>query len=117
MSQRCAGSSISAIARLTHHLATEPAHRLDREVLKFLFDPLGRQLVRGFRLLGIAEDRDRRDGPLAGADGLVGDEAGLLSHGLRKVAVDAMHEILDRAGSDTIGSNAQVHGCSSRVSR
>ena len=58
------GSSISAIARLT--ITSPPNRTLDSvcEVLKFLFDPLGRQLRSRLPPASASpEDRDRRDGP------------------------------------------------------
>src|SRR5437868_1141416 len=93
-----------------HDLAAEDAQALHVEVAELLGHPLGRELVGGLGLLSLAERRDGGDGALAGVDRLVADEARLLGEGLGHVAIDEVHERIDRSLADTVRPDAHEHG-------
>jgi len=55
------------------------------------------------------ERRYRRDRPWAGLSDLIRDEARLLDESFRKIAIDAVHERVNRSGSDSVRPHGHEH--------
>jgi hypothetical protein len=59
-------------------------------------------------LLALVEQRDRGHRQVAHMGDLVGDEAGLLNKRFGEIAIDSMHELIERALSDAVRPDAHV---------
>jgi hypothetical protein len=108
--QWCAGSSRSAIARLTITSPPMTPMRSTSKSARRFRQPLCRQLVGPPGLVTLVEHRDRRHSAVSRTGDLAGDEAAFLRKRIGEIAIDSMHELIDRAVSDAVRPDAHVHG-------
>jgi hypothetical protein len=98
-----------------HHLAADHLRALELEPAEVLLDPLGGELVRLGRAGLVAVERDRQQLVAAAIDRLVGHESRLLRERVGEVDVDAVHEVVDGAGTHAVTAQTGVHRPSSRT--